>query len=117
MYFWKKRFWSYTARQPIYAINLTCVGNEVLFRESYENRFPVNTDPTHATASVIAHHVIPHQRSTHGLSEFVNFDYTSLLSDITLLLNPDVVVIELLESIEINPIVVDRIQAIKKTRL
>jgi len=99
-------FW--LGRQPILDTTGNTVAYELLFRTG--GQAAGVTDHCTATASVISHafndlgtaSVLGHCRG------FINFDTELLLSDVVELLPPDITVIELLETVEITPDVVQR---------
>jgi EAL and modified HD-GYP domain-containing signal transduction protein len=100
-------FW--LARQPILDLTGSTVAYELLFRASAAGAAGV-LDDRMATASVIAHAF-----NELGLASvlgscrgFINFDAELLMSDVVELLPPDRTVIEILETVEITPEVVER---------
>ncbi len=100
-------FW--LGRQPILDLTGNTVAYELLFRSSATGGAVVTDDRT-ATATVISHAF-----SELGLASvlgtcrgYINFDAALLMSDVVELLPPERTMIELLESVELTPAVVER---------
>ena len=91
----------YVARQPILDARQRVVAYELLFRAGLEEVFACDS-PDMATSSVIADSfaVIGIEALTGGKPAFLNFTREALLQDFASLLPPDLVVVELLETIE-----------------
>jgi len=90
----------FTARQPIFDRGKQVYGYELLFRSGLENRYTA-ADPDVSTLDVIANSLVDI-----GLDEltghrrgFINFTRSLLLQNVAELLPPDLVGIEILESI------------------
>jgi len=104
----------FLARQPILNRNQRLVAYELLYRNAEVHEAHI-TDGAHATASVIAH------ASELGMEQvvgdqlaFVNVDTTGLMSDFIHFLPNDKVILEVLESVEPTPAVLDRLQELKE---
>lgn len=104
----------FLARQPILNRSQRLVAYELLYRNAEVHEARV-TDGTHATASVIAH------ASELGMEQvvgdqlaFVNVDTTGLMSDFIHFLPNDKVILEVLESVEPTPEVLQRLQELKQ---
>lgn len=104
----------FLARQPILNRSQRLVAYELLYRNAEVHEARV-TDGTHATASVIAH------ASELGMEQvvgdqlaFVNVDTTGLMSDFIHFLPNDKVILEVLESVEPTPEVLNRLQELKQ---
>jgi len=104
----------FLARQPILNRSQRLVAYELLYRNAEVHEARV-TDGTHATASVIAH------ASELGMEQvvgdqlaFVNVDTTGLMSDFIHFLPNDKVILEVLESVEPTPEVLQRVQELKQ---
>ena len=95
----------YIARQPIFDSRLRLFGYELLFRDGPKNTFA----PTRgASSSVIvdATMLFDLQMLTGTAKAFINVDRETLLNDAALLLPPEKTVIEILESVEPTPEIV-----------
>ncbi|XLZ70849.1 EAL domain-containing protein [Massilia sp. SR12] len=104
----------FLARQPILNRSQRLVAYELLYRNAEVHEARV-TDGAHATASVIAH------ASELGMEQvvgdqlaFVNVDATGLMSDFIHFLPNDKVILEVLESVEPTPEVLDRLRELKQ---
>ncbi|WP_374583979.1 EAL and HDOD domain-containing protein [Pseudoduganella sp.] len=104
----------FLARQPILNRSQRLVAYELLYRNAEVHEARV-TDGTHATASVIAH------ASELGMEQvvgdqlaFVNVDTTGLMSDFIHFLPNDKVILEVLESVEPTPEVLNRLRELKQ---
>jgi len=104
----------FLARQPILNRSQRLVAYELLYRNAEVHEARV-MDGTHATASVIAH------ASELGMEQvvgdqlaFVNVDTTGLMSDFIHFLPNDKVILEVLESVEPTPEVLQRVQELKQ---
>jgi EAL and modified HD-GYP domain-containing signal transduction protein len=103
-------------RQPILNRQQELVAYELLFRNSSQRNEAIVSDDFLATLDVIQHAF-----STLGASSvlgdklgFINVNADLLLSDVLELLPPQQVVLEILETVEITPLIVDRCLALKK---
>lgn len=90
----------YLARQPILDTNQRLVGYELLFRDGERNAFP-NIDDDVATTSLIQNTQLHHSISdiTGNVPAYINFAEATLTGDIPTLLDPNEVVIEVLENV------------------
>ncbi|MFT6266230.1 MAG: EAL and modified HD-GYP domain-containing signal transduction protein [Oleiphilaceae bacterium] len=101
------------ARQPIYDRNKTIVGYELLFREN--NSIPLSEfDGNRATSRVLLSLFTETDLAsvTGGLPAFVNF--TAELLNSTPIFNPQAIIIEVLEDIEITDQVIANLKTLKK---
>jgi len=105
----------FIARQPILALNRRVYGYELLYRSSYRNVFD-GTEGSRATTEVIANGLM-----TIGLSKlvgngyaFINFDRNLLLGDVPLMLPARTVIVEILETVQMDDAVVSRCRDLKK---
>lgn len=105
----------YLGRQPILDRDGHTVAYELLFRPDRQNGVTV-TDDRAATASVIAHAFtdLGIQSVLDERDGLINFDAELLLSDIPELLPAARIVIEILESVEFTPEIMDRCRALKQ---
>ena len=104
----------YLARQPILNRSQRLVAYELLFRNADTDKADV-TDDAAATATVIAHaselgmgHVVGDQMA------FVNVDKVGLMSDFIRFLPNDKVILEILESVQATPEVIERVRELKE---
>ncbi len=107
---------SFVARQPIFDHHLRVIGYELLFRSSPENVFLPGTDIDRASSSVIADSVLASGLSalTAGQPAYINLSRTALVGDFATLLPKDRVVLEILESVDIDDEVVEACQRLKR---
>ena len=80
------------------------VAYELLFRDGENNRFP-NVDPTKATSSILTHNQLTMgiESITGNLSAYLNFHQEALIDNFPNFLDPEKVVIEILEDVKISP--------------
>jgi EAL and modified HD-GYP domain-containing signal transduction protein len=92
----------FVARQPIFDRHDRVVAYELLFRAGLENYFSEAPDlQDHATSHVISSGAfLSLDTLTQGKLAFINFSRGPLVGDLALLLPPDRVVIEVIETIE-----------------
>ena len=105
----------FIARQPILGLNRRIYGYELLYRSSMRNAYD-GCDASVATTSVIANGLM-----TIGLARlvgngfaFVNFSRDLLLGEVPLMLPPRSVIVEILETVEMDDAVVARCRDLKK---
>lgn len=105
----------FIARQPILGLNRRVYGYELLYRSSARNAFD-GTEGSVATREVIANGLM-----TIGLARlvgngfaFINFNRDLLLSDVPLMLPARSVIVEILETVEMDEAVVARCRELKK---
>lgn len=105
----------FVGRQPILDRAGNIFGYELLYRNSETNSFP-NVDPEKATIGVLINTflTIGVDRVTDGGLSFINFTRKLLAQDIFTKLNPDRVVIEILEDVEITPALITRLRTFKQ---
>ncbi len=105
----------FLARQPILDRGQSIVAYELLFRSGQQNFAQIENE-LNATASVIislfnemgVQSVLGNERG------FINVGSTFLMSDMIELLPPDKIVIELLETIEITPTILEQCRKLKQ---
>jgi len=102
---------AFLARQPIFDDGLHVVGYELLYRSSERNEFD-GSDAAQATAATILHYLTTFgiEKLTRGCHAFINIDKETLLNGDVALLPADHVVIELLETIDVDADVVEACQ-------
>ena len=104
----------YVARQPIFTAERGIWGYELLFRHSAEARFAELPDPDVATAKVIADGfslaVSGMSRNTRAL---INFPRNLLLSGAATVLPRENCIVEILETVEPEPAIIEALRALK----
>ncbi len=105
---------SYVARQAIYNVEKRVFAYELLFRDGDSNCFPVMS-PDEATSSMIAnsHLTVGIEDITFNKPAFINFHKDTLLYRFPSTLDPMSVVIEIVETVEVND---ELVQACKHIR-
>lgn len=93
----------YVARQPIFDRNMNIYGYELLYRRSRKNVYE-GIDDNQATASVIHNAFLSmhFEELTGGTKAFINFSNDMLVSEVPMLLPKKSIVVEVLETVEIN---------------
>lgn len=105
----------YVARQPIYNSDRELFGYELLYRNSDKNCYS-GVDGDKATRE-LTYNVLSEfdfNSLTNGEYGFINFTRESILSDLPLLFNPENIVIEILEDVELDQELIDRIILLKE---
>lgn len=105
----------FLGRQPILDRRQELFAYELLFRGNEENTANVDSDLA-ATASVISHTFgeIGIEQALGPYKGFINCDSELLLSDLPELLPPEKIVLEVLETVEITPEIVERCAELKR---
>jgi EAL and modified HD-GYP domain-containing signal transduction protein len=105
----------YVARQPIFDTRSNVYGYELLYRDGLENRF-TGLDADQASASVISNSffVFGIETLTGSGRAFVNFTRENLLGDLAYVLPKDRLVVEVLESVEVDGKVRDACKRLKE---
>ncbi|AEP28690.1 EAL and HDOD domain-containing protein [Brumicola nitratireducens] len=105
---------SYVARQAIYNVEKRVFAYELLFRDGDSNCFP-DMSPDEATSSMIAnsHLTVGIEDITFNKPAFINFHKDTLLYRFPSTLDPMNVVIEIVETVEVND---ELVQACKHIR-
>lgn len=102
----------FLARQPVLNLEQELIGYELLFRSTAVNRATV-TDDMAATASVIEHAAELGLHNVIGsLVAFINVDAHILMSDVIFVLPKDQVILELLETVDLSPSLLKRIETL-----
>lgn len=105
----------FLARQPILDRQQNIQAYELLFRDSHINHAQIDNE-LHATASVIVslfnemglQSVLGKERG------FINVDACMLMSDMVEMLPPERMVLELLETVEVTPLLLERCRQLKR---
>ena len=105
----------FLGRQPILDRRQELFAYELLFRNSAANAANVSDDLA-ATASVISHTFgeLGVDQALGPYKGFINCDANLLLSDLPELLPPDKIVLEVLETVDITPEIVERCAELKR---
>jgi c-di-GMP phosphodiesterase len=105
---------SLVSRQPIFQADMTELGYELLFRDSYVNRASFSNGDQ-ATAEVIVNAFM--EIGLDGLVgkrlAFINFDRDLIIGNHCKCLPHDRVVLELLETVEPDPALIERLQSLR----
>lgn len=105
----------FIGRQPILGRQGNIYAYELLYRNSEKNVFP-DINPEQATISLLVNTFLTLgvDQVTSGVPSFINFSGELLAQDIFMSLNPDKIVIEILENVEITPALLRRLQMFKE---
>ncbi len=92
--------YSFIARQPILDLNKNVIAYELLFRNGESNCFP-NIDPDQATSNILSnnHLTLGVENITNNLPAYINFHSNALINNFPSFLDPNEVVIEILEDV------------------
>ncbi|PIC98454.1 EAL and HDOD domain-containing protein [Sporosarcina sp. P29] len=105
----------FIGRQPILSRLGEIYAYELLYRNSEKNFFP-DINPEQATIGLLINTFLSVgiDQVTSGVRSFINFSGELLAQDIFMSLNPDQVVIEILEDVEITPALLRRLRMFKE---
>lgn len=104
----------FVARQPIFDKNNKVISYELLFRNSYDNKY-TNGDGDTATLNVInSLYTLGIDNVTNGKHVFINFTENLLNQDFIVLLPPDIVTIEILENVYPSDKIILECEKLKK---
>lgn len=105
----------FIARQPIFNRALKIYGYELLYRAHAEADSFSNASSTSATAMVLGELFEQGIEKVVGSAKaFVNFDYEFIMSDAIELINPDTLVIEVLENVKSDSSLLKRIEELRR---
>jgi len=105
----------YVARQPIFKTNMEVYGYELLYRNNLESKIYDGTSSTQATASVISElYESGYLSITNQKRAFINFDEILLMNDFTEIIEPNEMVIEILETAIVTDALIERIIDLKE---
>lgn len=105
----------YIARQPIFDQRMKIYGYELLFRESSQAHVFSGTTAEAATAVVLGGLFEQGIEKIVGSAKaFVNFDYNFLMSSMVELVDPDTLVIEMLENVSVDNRLLKRIRILSR---
>ncbi len=107
----------YVARQPILNEFYAVVGYELLHRSNSDNRFDSSIDGELATRRLITNAVgeFGLKKLLDGRPAYVNCTRSFLLSDFPFLMNPRDFVLEILETVEFDPPLLERLWQLQKS--
>jgi c-di-GMP-related signal transduction protein len=93
----------YVARQPIFDRQKAVTGYELLFRDGVDNCFP-DIDADEATSKLITQHhlLLGVEKITSGKQAFINFSADTLIHHFPTSIDPNSMVIEILETVPIS---------------
>lgn len=105
----------FVGRQPIFTKNKEVFAYELLFRGSKEQEVYQAADGNKATAQVLENSLLEFEleKLTKHRPAFINFTAEVLMEKFIELLPTDLVVIELLETVDVTPAIVDRCKKLK----
>ncbi len=108
--------YAYIARQPIFNTAEKVVGYELLYRDGTAGNAANIMDGDAATRGVLADAItvfgIP--KLTNKLPAYINFTRNLLLNDFAYLANPKEVVLELMEDMEVDGLLIDKLRELRK---
>lgn len=106
----------FVGRQPILNRSGDIYGYELLYRNSHKNFFP-DIDPEKATIGLLVNTflTIGVEKVSGDSLSFINFTGELLAQDIFSNLDPDQIVIEVLENVEITPSLLTKLRLLKDT--
>ncbi|GFP74993.1 EAL and HDOD domain-containing protein [Clostridium fungisolvens] len=103
----------FIARQPIFTRSKKVFGYELLYRNSYTNKFE-NIDGDLATRELLSNTaIIELSRLTEGKKAFINFTKNTLLDELPKLLPKEIVIVEILEDVEFTEEVINACKNLK----
>ena len=106
----------FLARQPIFNVDEEVVAYELLYRSSgKENIFTGEVDADAASSKVIfnAFQDFGIENITSGLPAFINFSAKLIEEEVATLFSKDYLVVEILETVDPTPAIVEKCQALK----
>lgn len=106
----------HVARQPILDAKKKLFAYELLYRDSEENAFPINTSDEQATSRLFFNTLmlVGFEKLTAKQRAFINLSTDALLNDFPKLLNPSDTVIEIVERASNISLIAQRVKDLKK---
>ncbi|NCC66738.1 MAG: HDOD domain-containing protein [Clostridia bacterium] len=108
--------YAYVARQPIFNIYKEVVGYELLYRDGKSGNAANIVDGDAATYSVLSDAItlfgLPMLTNKHRA--FVNFTRNLIMNDFVFLTNCDDIVVELLEDVNVDPVLIKKLEDMKQ---
>lgn len=104
----------FIARQPIFNNLMIVYGYELLYRHNEKSTSFASVSSKEATAKVLGGlFEIGIDSITGGKKAFVNFDYDFLFTDSIELIDPDILILEVLEDVQADNLLIDRLIELK----
>lgn len=104
----------YIARQPIFNKEMDIYGYELLYRSNFNSSSFGEANPTNATATILSDlFETGIDQIVDGTKAFINFDYDFILSDTIELIDPNSLVIEVLENVIVDHKLYERLRELK----
>jgi EAL and modified HD-GYP domain-containing signal transduction protein len=106
----------YLARQPIFNTKRRVAAYELLYRDAENVKEAKFVDGDHATCRLLSDAITAFGLSnlTNGKPAYINFTDHLILNDFVRLADPDEIVVELLEDIEISDLLVEKLKRLKR---
>lgn len=105
----------YVARQPIYNSDKSLFGYELLYRDSDKNCYSnINEDKATRELTYNVLSEFDFYSLTNEKYGFINFTKESLMSELPLFFNPNNIIIEILENVDLDQSLIDRILFLKE---
>lgn len=106
----------FLARQPIFNVKKRVVAYEILYRQGVKNIYEEDFDGDLATTTVVSDALVNFgmEGLTGGKKAFINFTKNLLMEDLPLLISPDALTIEILETVEVDDRFVEKIKNLKE---
>ncbi|MFD2165760.1 EAL and HDOD domain-containing protein [Thalassotalea euphylliae] len=107
--------YSYLARQPILNAKQELIAYELLFRDGQSNYFP-NIDPDQATSNILTnnHLTMGVEQVTGNATAYINFHADTLIRHFPSFLDPQKIVIEILEDVPISDELLEACKQLKE---
>jgi len=106
----------FLARQPIFNRKKQVVAYEILYREGIKNAYDPNNDGDLATTSVVSDTLINFgiEGLTTGKKAFINFTHHLLMTDMPFMIDPDALIIEILEDVTVDQKLIQKCKELKE---
>ncbi|MBF4695009.1 EAL and HDOD domain-containing protein [Fusibacter ferrireducens] len=105
----------FLARQPIFNIKKQVVAYEILYRQGVKNIYEGDYDGDLATTTVVSDALVNFgiDGLTNGKKAFINFTKNLLMENLPLMITPESLTVEILETVEVDQKFVDKIRYLK----
>ena len=105
----------FLARQPIFNKKKQVVAYEILYREGVKNAYDPENDGDLATTSVVSDTLINFgvDGLTTGKRAFINFTHNLLMTDMPFMIDPDALIIEILEDVKVDQKLIEKCKQLK----
>lgn len=106
----------FLARQPIFNIKKQVIAYEILYRQGVKNVYEEDYDGDLATTTVVSDALVNFgiEGLTNGRKAFINFTKNLLMENLPLLIPPESLTIEILETVEVDEKFIEKIQYLKE---